>query len=278
VKAGSGATDLGVPDSPGVPSSVAANTISVPFNDLEALEQVFKASGEEIAAIITEPVVGNMGLVLPKPGYLEGLRRITTQYGALLIFDEVMTGWRVSYGGAQGYFGIDPDLTTFGKVIGGGLPVGAYGGKKRIMEMVAPSGPMYQAGTLSGNPLAMTCGLKTLEILGRPGTYERLTSLTERLIGGLNGVMEQLALPYRGKSIGAMFGLFLTDREVWDYDTALTADTKLYSRYFHGLLRRGFFFAPSQFEAGFMSLAHTEADIDATVAAAYESMREALKG
>ncbi|HLN63846.1 MAG TPA: glutamate-1-semialdehyde 2,1-aminomutase [Symbiobacteriaceae bacterium] len=278
VKAGSGATDMGVPDSPGVPSSVAANTISVPFNDLEALEQVFKASGEEIAAIITEPVVGNMGLVLPKPGYLEGLRRITTQYGALLIFDEVMTGWRVSYGGAQGYFGIDPDLTTFGKVIGGGLPVGAYGGKKRIMEMVAPSGPMYQAGTLSGNPLAMTCGLKTLEILGRPGTYERLTSLTERLIGGLNGVMEQLALPYRGKSIGAMFGLFLTDREVWDYDTALTADTKLYSRYFHGLLRRGFFFAPSQFEAGFMSLAHTEADIDATVAAAYESMREALKG
>jgi glutamate-1-semialdehyde 2,1-aminomutase len=278
VKAGSGATDMGVPDSPGVPSSVAANTISVPFNDLEALEQVFKASGEEIAAIITEPVVGNMGLVLPKPGYLEGLRRITTQYGALLIFDEVMTGWRVSYGGAQGYFGIDPDLTTFGKVIGGGLPVGAYGGKKRIMEMVAPSGPMYQAGTLSGNPLAMTCGLKTLEILGRPGTYERLTSLTERLIGGLNGVMEQLALPYRGKSIGAMFGLFLTDREVWDYDTALTADTKLYSRYFHGLLWRGFFFAPSQFEAGFMSLAHTEADIDATVAAAYESMREALKG
>ena len=278
VKAGSGATDMGVPDSPGVPSSVAANTISVPFNDLEALEQVFKASGEEIAAIITEPVVGNMGLVLPKPGYLEGLRRITAQYGTLLIFDEVMTGWRVSYGGAQGYFGIDPDLTTFGKVIGGGLPVGAYGGKKKIMEMVAPSGPMYQAGTLSGNPLAMTCGLKTLEILGRPGTYERLTSLTERLISGLNGVMEQLDLPYRGKSIGAMFGLFLTDREVWDYETALTADTKLYSRYFHGLLRRGFFFAPSQFEAGFMSLAHTEADIDATVAAAYESMREALKG
>ena len=278
VKAGSGATDMGVPDSPGVPSSVAANTISVPFNDLEALEQVFKASGEEIAAIITEPVVGNMGLVLPKPGYLEGLRRITAQYGTLLIFDEVMTGWRVSYGGAQGYFGIDPDLTTFGKVIGGGLPVGAYGGKKKIMEMVAPSGPMYQAGTLSGNPLAMTCGLKTLEILGRPGTYERLTSLTERLISGLNGVMEQLDLPYRGKSIGAMFGLFLTDREVWDYETALTADTKLYSRYFHGLLRWGFFFAPSQFEAGFMSLAHTEADIDATVAAAYESMREALKG
>lgn len=278
VKAGSGATDMGVPDSPGVPSSVAANTISVPFNDLEALEQVFKASGDDIAAIITEPVVGNMGLVLPKPGYLEGLRRITAQYGALLIFDEVMTGWRVSYGGAQGYFGIDPDLTTFGKVIGGGLPVGAYGGKKKIMEMVAPAGPMYQAGTLSGNPLAMTCGLKTLEILGRPGTYERLTSLTERLIGGLNGVMVQLGLPYRGKSIGAMFGLFLTDREVWDYETALTADTKLYSRYFHGLLRRGFFFAPSQFEAGFMSLAHTEADIDATVAAAYESMREALKG
>jgi glutamate-1-semialdehyde 2,1-aminomutase len=278
VKAGSGATDLGVPDSPGVPASVAAGTLSVAFNDLEALEQVFKAYGEDIAAIITEPVVGNMGLVLPKPGYLEGLRRITSEYGALLIFDEVMTGWRVSHGGAQGYFGIDPDLTTFGKVIGGGLPVGAYGGKKRIMEMVAPAGPMYQAGTLSGNPLAMACGLKTLEILGRPGTYEKLTALTERLVSGLNGNMEKLGLPYRGKSIGSMFGLFFTDKEVVDYDTALTADTKLYGRYFHGLLRRGFFFAPSQFEAGFMSLAHTEADIDATVAAAYESMQEAIKG
>ncbi|HWI62222.1 MAG TPA: glutamate-1-semialdehyde 2,1-aminomutase [Symbiobacteriaceae bacterium] len=278
VKAGSGATDLGVPDSPGVVASTAANTLSLPFNDLEAVEEAFKTHGDDIAAIITEPVVGNMGLILPRPGYLEGLRRITAQYGALLIADEVMTGWRVSYGGAQGYYGIDPDLTTFGKVIGGGLPVGAYGGKRKIMEMVAPAGPMYQAGTLSGNPLAMACGLKTLEILSRPGTYERLTALTERLVAGLNSNMEKLGLPYRGKSIGSMFGLFFTDREVVDYDTALTSDTKLYSRYFHALLRRGVLLAPSQYEAGFMSLVHTEADIDATVVAAYAAMQEALKG
>lgn len=278
VKAGSGATDLGVPDSPGVMASTAANTLSLPFNDLTAVEEAFEAHGDDIAAIITEPVVGNMGLVLPLPGYLEGLRRITAAYGALFIADEVMTGWRVSYSGAQGYYGIDPDLTTFGKVIGGGLPVGAYGGKRKIMSMVAPSGPMYQAGTLSGNPLAMTCGLKTLEILGRPGTYERLTGLTERLTAGLNGNMERLGLPYRAKSIGSMFGLFFTDKEVVDYDTALTSDTKLYSRYFHGMLRRGIYLAPSQYEAGFMSLVHTEADIDATVVAAYEAMREALEG
>ncbi|MDF2627500.1 MAG: hemL [Symbiobacteriaceae bacterium] len=278
VKAGSGATDLGVPDSPGVVASTAANTISLPFNDLGAVEAAFQSFGDDIAAIITEPVVGNMGLVLPLPGFLEGLRRITAQYGALFIADEVMTGWRVSYGGAQGYYGIDPDLTTFGKVIGGGLPVGAYGGKRRFMEMVAPSGPMYQAGTLSGNPLAMTCGLKTLEILGRPGTYERLTGLSQRLVAGLNANMEKLGLPYRGKSIGSMFGLFFTDREVIDYDTALTSDTKLYSRYFHAMMSRGVLLAPSQFEAGFMSLVHTEADIDATIAASYESMQEALRG
>ena len=217
-----------------------------------------------------------MGLVLPKPGYLEGLRRVTAQYGALLIFDEVMTGWRVSFGGAQSHYGIDPDLTTFGKVIGGGLPVGAYGGKREIMAMVAPSGPMYQAGTLSGNPLAMTAGLKMLEVLGRPGNFERVVGLTERLASGLNGNLERLGLPYRAKSIGTMWGLFFTEREVANYEDALTSDTKLYSRYFHAMLKRGFYLAPSQFEAGFMSLAHTEADIDATVAAAYESLQEAL--
>ncbi|MFZ5814864.1 MAG: glutamate-1-semialdehyde 2,1-aminomutase [Bacillota bacterium] len=278
VRAGSGATDLGVPDSPGVPASVAGNTLSIHFNDLEGVEAAFQAHGDDIAAIITEPVVGNMGLVLPKPGFLEGLRRITAQYGALLIFDEVMTGWRVSYGGAQAYFDIDPDLTTFGKVIGGGLPVGAYGGKRKIMEMVAPAGPMYQAGTLSGNPLAMTAGLKMLEVLSRPGNFERVVALTDRLVAGLNGNLERLGLPYRAKSIGTMFGLFFTDREVHNYDDALTSDTKLYSRYFHGMLKRGVYLAPSQFEAGFMSLAHTEADIDATVAAAYEALEEALKG
>lgn len=276
VKAGSGAADLGVPDSPGVTASVAANTLTTPFNNLAAVEEVFRHHGEDIACIITEPVVGNMGLILPEPGFLEGLRRITTQYGALLILDEVMTGWRVHFNGAQGYFGIDPDLTTFGKVIGGGLPVGAYGGKRNFMEMVSPAGPMYQAGTLSGNPLAMTCGLKTLEILGRPGQFEKLVGLTDRLKNGINGLMDRLGLPYRMKSIGSMFGLFFTETDVIDAETAMTSDTKLYSRYFHALMRRGFLFAPSQYEAGFMSLAHTEADIDATIAAAEEALKEAL--
>lgn len=276
VKAGSGAMDLGVPDSPGVPQGNAADTISLPFNNLGAVEEAFRLYGKEIAAIITEPVVGNMGLVLPLPGYLEGLRRVTAEHGALLIFDEVMTGWRVSQSGAQGFYKIDPDLTTFGKVIGGGLPVGAYGGKRRIMEMVAPAGPMYQAGTLSGNPLAMTCGLKTLEILGRPGAYDRLTTMTQRLVKGLNGHLEELGLTYRASSIGAMFGLFFTPIDVIDFDTAMTADTKLYGRYFHGMLRRGVYLAPSQFESGFMSLAHTEDQIDATIAVAREALEEAV--
>lgn len=278
VKAGSGALDMGVPDSPGVPAGNTANTLTLPFNDLAAVEEAFRRYGDEIAAIITEPVVGNMGLVLPLPGYLQGLSRITREHGALLIFDEVMTGWRVSYGGAQGHYGIDPDLTTFGKVIGGGLPVGAYGGKRQIMAMVAPSGPMYQAGTLSGNPLAMTCGLKTLEVLGRPGAYERLTSLTRRLVDGLNTKLAGLELPYRARSIGSMFGLFFTATDVIDFDTAVTSDTDLYRRYFHGMLRRGHYLAPSQFEAGFMSLAHTEAEIDATIDAAGEALAEALAG
>lgn len=278
VKAGSGALDMGVPDSPGVPAGNAADTISLPFNNLEAVAETFRRSGDQIAAIITEPVVGNMGLVLPEPGFLEGLRRITAQHGAILIFDEVMTGWRVSYSGAQGHYGIDPDLTTFGKVIGGGLPVGAYGGKRKIMEMVAPAGPMYQAGTLSGNPLAMTCGLKHLEILSRQGAYDRLNAATQRLTDGLNTVMTTLDLPYRARCIGSMWGLFFSPVDVVDYDTAVTADTKLYSRYFHGMLRRGHYLAPSQFETGFMSLAHSDADIDSTIAAAEEAMREALQG
>lgn len=278
VRAGSGATDLGVPDSPGVPAGTVANTISLPYNNLEAVEEAFRIYGEDIAGIITEPVVGNMGLVLPQPGFLEGLRRITQEYGALLIIDEVMTGWRISYNGAQGYYGVDADLTTFGKVIGGGLPVGAYGGKKKFMEIVAPAGPMYQAGTLSGNPLAMAAGLKTLEVLGRPGNFDRLVALTKRLADGVNANMEKLGLPYRMTAIGAEFGMFFTDKKVVDYETALTSDIKLFSRYHHAMLRRGQYLAPSQFEVGFMSLAHSEADIDATVEAAYESMKEALQG
>lgn len=276
VRAGSGATDLGVPDSPGVPAAAAAGTISIRYNDLEGVEAAFREYGSDIAAVIVEPVAANMGLVLPQPGFLEGLRRVTREHGALLVFDEVLTGWRVAYGGAQAHFGIDPDLTTFGKVIGGGLPVGAYGGKREIMSMVAPSGPVYQAGTLSGNPLAMTAGLTTLEVLGRPGNFERIVALTERLVAGLNQVLERLDLPYRAASIGTLFGLFFTTERVVDYETALTADTGLFSRYHHAMLRRGIYLAPSQFEVGFMSLAHTEAEVDATVAAAEEALREAL--
>lgn len=276
VSAGSGALDLGIPDSPGVLASNAANTLSLPFNDVSALEDCFERYGTDIACVITEPVVGNMGLVLPQPGYLQALRRVTSEHGSVLIFDEVMTGWRVSLTGAQGLFGIDPDLTTFGKVIGGGLPVGAYGGKRQIMEMVAPAGPMYQAGTLSGNPLAMTCGLKTLEVLGRPGNFERLIATTERLVRGMNRVLDKVGLPYRMKSVGSMFGLFFTDIDVIDYETAITSDTKRYSRYFHAMLRRGIYLAPSQYEAGFMSLAHTEADVDETIAAAESALQEAL--
>ncbi|HEY8347461.1 MAG TPA: glutamate-1-semialdehyde 2,1-aminomutase [Symbiobacteriaceae bacterium] len=277
VKAGSGAHDLGVPDSPGVPAGSTSTTISLPYNNLEMVEEVFRRRGEEIAAVIVEPVAGNMGMVPPKPGFLEGLRRITREYGALLIFDEVLTGWRVAIGGAQSYYGIDPDLTTLGKVIGGGLPVGAYGGKRAIMEMVAPAGPVYQAGTLSGNPLAMTAGLKTLEVLCRPGNWERLERLTKRLVDGLNQVAAEVGVPYRARCIGSLFGFFFTEVEVVDYETACTADTKRYARFFHGMLRRGHYLAPSQFESGFMSLAHTEADIDATVEAAREALKEALE-
>jgi len=276
VRAGSGATDLGVPDSPGVPAAATAGTLSIRYNDLAGVEAAFREFGSDIAAVIVEPVAANMGLVLPEPGFLEGLRRVTREHGALLIFDEVLTGWRVAYGGAQAYYGIDPDLTTFGKVIGGGLPVGAYGGRREIMSLVAPSGPVYQAGTLSGNPLAMTAGLTTLEVLGRPGNFERIVALTERLVSGLNQVLEHLDLPYRAESAGTLFGLFFTPERVVDYETALTADTRLFSRYHHAMLRRGIYLAPSQFEAGFMSLAHTEAEVDATVAAAEEALREAL--
>ena len=275
VRAGSGATDLGVPDSPGVPAAAAAGTLSIRYNDLAGVEAAFREFGSDIAAVLVEPVAANMGLVLPEPGFLEGLRRVTREHGALLIFDEVLTGWRVAYGGAQAYYGIDPDLTTFGKVIGGGLPVGAYGGRREIMSLVAPSGPVYQAGTLSGNPLAMTAGLTTLEVLGRPGNFERIVALTERLVSGLNQVLEHLDLPYRAESVGTLFGLFFTPERVVDYETALTADTRLFSRYHHAMLRRGIYLAPSQFEAGFMSLAHTEAEVDATVAAAEEALREA---
>lgn len=275
VSAGSGAIDLGVPDSPGVPSQSAQTTITLPYNNLEAVQEAFARLGDQIAAVIVEPVAGNMGLVLPRPGYLEGLREITRQHGALLIFDEVLVGFRMPGGSAAAYYKIDPDLVTLGKVIGGGLPVGAYGGKRKYMELVAPAGPVYQAGTLSGNPLAMAAGLTQLQILRRPESYPRLEALTQRLVQGLNEVLQRRGLPYRAQGLGSLWGLFFTAEEVYDYESAKTSDTALYSRYFHAMLRRGVYLAPSQFETGFLSLAHTEAEIDATVAAAEAALAEA---
>nr|WP_290665476.1 glutamate-1-semialdehyde 2,1-aminomutase [Ardenticatena sp.] len=270
VAAGSGVTTLGLPDSPGVPPGVAQDTIIVPFNDLDALHTLFQEVGSEIAAVILEPVAGNMGVVPPKPGYLEGVREITAQHGALLIFDEVMTGFRVAPGGAQAYYGVMPDLTTLGKVIGGGLPVGAYGGRREIMQMVAPAGPMYQAGTLSGNPLAMVAGLTTLRLMVRPGAFDEMVARTARLAQGMLETVRRAGLPATGHQVGTMFSLFFTETNVVDYTTAKTSDTALYARFFHALLDRGVYLAPSQFEAAFISLVHDDAVIEATLDAVAE--------
>lgn len=265
IKAGSGALTLGVPTSPGVPAGTASSTISAQFNDLAGLEAIFQKEGDDIAAVILEPVAGNMGVVLPEPGFLQKLRELTQKYGTLLIFDEVMTGFRVSYGGAQARFGVEPDLTCLGKVIGGGLPVGAFGGKREYMEHIAPVGPVYQAGTLSGNPLAMAAGLATLKILQRPGTYEELERKTNKLAQGLELAAKELDFPVWINSIGAMFSAFFTDRQVKDYQSACTSDTGLFAKYFRGMLERGVYLAPSQFEAVFLSIAHTDEDLDFTL-------------
>ena len=270
VKAGSGVATLGLPDSPGVPKSVTEHTLTAPYNDLEAVKALFAQYPDEIAGVILEPVVGNSGFIVPDPGFLAGLREITQEHGTLLVFDEVMTGFRIAYGGAQEKFGITPDLTTLGKIIGGGLPVGAYGGRRDIMEMVAPAGPMYQAGTLSGNPLAMTAGIKTLELLRRPGTYDQLGQITERLAKGMVAIAEETGHAACGGSLSAMFGFFFTAGPVRNYDDAKGCDLDKFSRFHRGMLERGIYLAPSQFEAGFTSLAHTDADIDATLAAARE--------
>lgn len=273
VKAGSGATTFGIPDSPGVPEDYARNTITLPFNDLESVRKVIETEWRDIACIILEPVVGNIGCVLPRPGFLEGLRNITEKYGIVLIFDEVMTGFRVSYGGAQAYYGISPDITCLGKVIGGGLPVGAYGGKKEIMSMVAPEGPVYQAGTLSGNPLAMTAGIVTLRLLSRKGVYKLLEERGAQLEEGLKDVSKKAGIPTRFYRAGSMFCTYFTERDVYDYATAKTSDTERFGRFFRGMLERGVYLAPSQFEAGFLSIAHTERDIDRTIKAAFEVMK-----
>ncbi|MEB3310482.1 MAG: glutamate-1-semialdehyde 2,1-aminomutase [Snowella sp.] len=270
VKAGSGVATLGLPDSPGVPKSTTGATLTAPYNDLEAVKALFAENPDSIAGVILEPVVGNAGFIVPDAGFLEGLRELTKEYGALLVFDEVMTGFRIAYGGAQEKFGITPDLTTLGKVIGGGLPVGAYGGRKDIMSLVAPAGPMYQAGTLSGNPLAMTAGIKTLELLQKPGTYEYLDKITQKLAKGLLQAAKDAGHSVCGGSISAMFGMFFCAGPVRNYEDAKKADTAKFGRFHRGMLERGIYLAPSQFEAGFTSLAHTDEDIERTLTVAKE--------
>ena len=272
VKAGSGVATLGLPDSPGVPKSATSNTLTAPYNDLEAVKALFEENPDEIAGVILEPVVGNAGFIPPDAGFLEGLRLITQEHGALLVFDEVMTGFRIAYGGAQERFDIKPDLTTLGKIIGGGLPVGAYGGRQDIMSMVAPAGPVYQAGTLSGNPLAMTAGIKTLELLQKPGTYEYLDRITKKLADGMLQIAQETGHAACGGQISAMFGFFFTEGPVHNYEDAKKCDLVKFSRFHRGMLERGVYLAPSQFEAGFTSFAHTEADIDRTLAVAREVM------
>lgn len=273
IKAGSGVATLGLPDSPGVPESVASNTITVAYNDLESVKLAFERFGEEIACVIVEPVAGNMGVVPPLPGFLEGLREITTKYGSLLIFDEVMTGFRVHLNCAQGRFGITPDLTCLGKVIGGGLPVGAYGGKREIMEKVAPSGPIYQAGTLSGNPLAMAAGYTTLKLL-TPAVYDQLEEHAARLEAGFVNNAKELGIPVTINRVGSMVCPFFTEGPVVNYDTAKTSDIPRFTKYFGNLIEEGVSVAPSQFEGMFVSAAHSIEDIDATIEANYNALKQ----
>lgn len=268
VKAGSGALTHGVPSSPGVPAGATADTMVLEYNDIAGLEATFRERGKEIAAIILEPVVGNMGVVLPTPGFLESCRDLCTRHGALLIFDEVMTGFRVAFGGAQSLFNIRPDLTTLGKIIGGGMPVGAYGGRADVMDVVSPVGPVYQAGTLSGNPLAMACGLATLRTLKSLNPYPALAKATERLCAGLAAAATAAGVPHQVARCGSMFTLFFADRPIDELTSAMRCDTARFARYFQEMLERGIYLPCSQFEANFVSAGHTPEDIDRTIAAA----------
>ena len=270
VKAGSGLLTFGNPSSGGVPVDFAKHTIVVDFNDLEQVEEVFKARGDEIAAIIVEPVAGNMNLIKPQPGFLEGLRRVCTQYGAVLIFDEVMTGFRVGPQGVQGLYGVTPDLTTLGKVIGGGMPVGAFGGRRDIMQHIAPLGAVYQAGTLSGSPVAVAAGIVSLQLTRAPGFYEGLAASTQRLVSGLAAAAAESGVCFSADSVGGMFGAYFTAAVPMGFADVMGADKERFNRFFHAMLDAGHYFAPSAFEAGFVSAAHTDADIDSTIGAARE--------
>jgi len=274
VKAGSGMLTMGVPSSPGVPAGLANETITLSFNDSEQVKACFSEIGEQIACIIVEPVAGNMNCITPEAGFLETLRAVCDQYGAVLIFDEVMTGFRVALGGAQAHYGITPDLTTFGKVIGGGMPVGAFGGKRAIMERIAPLGPVYQAGTLSGNPVAMAAGLTTLALLQEAGFYDRLSAKTQAVTTGMQAIADKLGIPFTTNSVGGMFGFFFTtDKQVSRYEQVVAGDIERFKKFFHGMLRQGVYLAPSAFEASFLSIAHSDDDIAATLAATETVMK-----
>jgi len=278
VKAGSGALTLGVPSSAGVPPEVTAQTVVLDFNDLAGVERTFDQQGRDIAAVIVEPVAGNMNLVRPAPGFLAGLRALCTRHGALLIFDEVMTGFRVGAQGAQGLYGVKPDLTTLGKVVGGGMPLGAFGGRRDIMQKIAPLGPVYQAGTLSGNPVAVAAGLATLKLVQAPGFYDRLGTATKNLVDGLEQAARESNLRFCAQSVGGMFGMYFAARPPHTYAEVMQCDREAFNRFFHAMLTEGVYFAPSAFEAGFVSSAHSVGDIDATVAAARRVFSVMTKG
>lgn len=277
VEAGSGVATLNIAGSPGVPDDVVKDTLSIPYNDIEKVKEIMAKNGDNVACIIVEPVAGNIGMIPPVKGFLETLREQTQKYGSLLIFDEVMTGFRVALGGAQELYGVTPDITTLGKVIGGGLPVGAYGGKREIMEQIAPQGPIYQAGTLSGNPLAMTAGIATLKLLKEPGFYDSLFDKAEKLVSGLSEIIEKLNIKASCGRVGSMMGLYFTDIAVNNFEDAKKSDLTLFSAYYKGMLEKGIYLAPSQFEAGFMSAAHSDADIEATLKAAEEVLKSICK-
>ncbi len=275
VKAGSGVLSLGLPDCPGIVNDLAKKTLTLPYNNSTAVEELFANMGKEIACLIVEPIGGNMGVVPPQPGFLEVLRKVTSQSGALLIFDEVITGFRVAFGGAQKLYRVSPDLTCLGKIIGGGLPVGAYGGKKEIMDHIAPTGAVYQAGTLSGNPLAVTAGIEMLNLLSQPGVYDDLEKKSERLCQGFKENVKQASVTATFTRVGSMFSMFFTDQEIVSLDSVKTSDTDLFKRYFNAMLEEGIYIAPSQFEAGFMSAVHTEKDIDQTIEAQARALKKA---